>query len=212
MNSLRISGFDPKLTTSNLLYELFCQGGPIKSISLKYKPEPNAFVRFQHDESVPYCLALFDGIELHGRLLRLNPLRYNKNTHSYLDYLKDVRRRLRDEYAKIEPPKLPPKSCPAEKCQIIKDRRSNRKKMKDRNHANDERKPNKIQKNIQTEPVKKLVSPKKRPERNTDKRKFSSERHTKQEKGNNKNRRKHTPVKNRSKNNKLRKKQSGRKR
>lgn len=134
MNSLRISGYNPKLTTSTLLYELFCQGGPIKSISLCKRPDDHAIVRFHHDESVPYCLALFEGIQLHGRLLRMNPLRYNKSTHLYTDYLREVRHKFRDEYAKITPPPLPPKTCANDRPQYIKDRRSNKKKLKKRDN------------------------------------------------------------------------------
>lgn len=109
MNALRVSEFNSTLTSVPLLYELFTQGGPIKNINIVKRPEPHAIIRFQHDESVPYCIALFDGIELHGRLLRLNPLRRSRNSHSYLEYLHAVRHKLRDEFSQITPPNLPPK-------------------------------------------------------------------------------------------------------
>lgn len=131
MNSLKISGYNSKLTTSTLLYELFCQGGPIKSIILCKRPDEHAIIRFQHDESVPYCLALFEGVELHGRLLRMNPLKYNKNTYMYTNYLREVRHKFRDEYAKIDPPALPPKICSNDRLKYTKDRRSNKKRKLD---------------------------------------------------------------------------------
>lgn len=138
MNVLRISGYNPKHTTTKLLYELFCQGGPIKNIYIN-RQDAFAIIRFHHDESVPYCLALFEGIEMHGRLLRMNPVRHNKNTNCYLEYLKAVRQKLRDEFAKINPPKLPPKSSKDDKIKCIerpssgqKDKRSNRKKRSKR--------------------------------------------------------------------------------
>lgn len=148
MNSLRISGYNPKLTTNTLLYELFCQGGPIKSISFCKRPDDHAIIRFQHDESVPYCLALFEGIELHGRLLRMNPLRYNKNTNLYLDYLKEVRHKFRDEYAQITPPALPAKSPTNIKPQHVKDRRSNKQRHREKDQSFKSNKSNKDNDNV----------------------------------------------------------------
>lgn len=113
MSALRVSGFNSKLVKMPLLYELFTQGGPVKKVVMMVRgPEPHAIVHFHHEESVPYCLALFNGLQMHGELLRLNPLRYNKNTNSYLNYMNEVRRKLRDEFASITPPELPPKLPP----------------------------------------------------------------------------------------------------
>lgn len=132
MNALRVSGFNPKLVNTTLIHELFTQGGPVTNISLVKKPEYHAIVRFQHEESVPYCLALFDGIELFGDPIRLNPLRYNKDTNSFLKYLKNVRSILRDQFATLPPPNLPPKIYPpnVQNRQIFENNNNSRRRKK----------------------------------------------------------------------------------
>lgn len=68
-----------------------------------------AYVLFQHEESVPYCLALFNETEINGQKLRLNPRYKTECAYSYLKYLHTVRDKMRSEYMKIPPPDLPPK-------------------------------------------------------------------------------------------------------
>lgn len=118
--TLYVTGFNPKLTKKHLLKELFSQGGPVKDITMF---DTHAYVLFQHEESVPYCLALFNEVELFGDKLRLNPRYRSDETFSYMKYLAAVRAKMRDEYAQVKPPRLPPKNYSSDK---HKDR-SNRK-------------------------------------------------------------------------------------
>lgn len=104
--TLYVTGFNPKLTTKHLLKELFMQGGPVRDVTLF---DTHAYVLFEDEESVPYCLALFNEIEVHGQKLRLNPRSKTKDAFCYLKYLTTVRKKLMDEYMKIPPPELPPK-------------------------------------------------------------------------------------------------------
>lgn len=105
--TLYVTGYNPKLTTKHLLTELFTQGGPISDVTMM---DTHAYVLFQHEESVAYCLALFNEIELHGNKLRISPRnRGDRKVFSYLKYLQDVRTKLRDQYFKITPPDLPAK-------------------------------------------------------------------------------------------------------
>lgn len=113
--TLYVTGFDPKYITKHLLEELFTQGGPVRDITLF---DTHAYVLFQHEESVPYCLALFNEVELHGHKLRLNPRIKSGDAFQYLRYLSTVRKRLMAEYRKIPPPDLPPKKMPAQKQQL----------------------------------------------------------------------------------------------
>ena len=46
------------------------QGGPVRKIVFK---EQFSYVEFEDAESVAYCLALFDGVELFGDRLQLAP-------------------------------------------------------------------------------------------------------------------------------------------
>lgn len=107
--TLYVTGFSPKLITKPLLLELFNQGGPVADITLF---ETHAYVLFQHEVSVPYCLALFNEIELHGNKLRLSPRARTKDTYSCIDYLTKIRDKIRDDYMRIDPPQLPPKIYP----------------------------------------------------------------------------------------------------
>lgn len=113
--TLYVTGFNPKLTTERLLHEIFIQGGPVVSIKLF---ETHAYVHFEHEESVPYCLALFNDLELHGNVLRVSPRFKTKDTYSYADFLSKVRSTLMNEYRKIPPPNLPPRSSVSSKANI----------------------------------------------------------------------------------------------
>lgn len=110
--TLYVTGFNSKLITKSLLRELFTQGGPVVDVTLF---ETHAYILFQHQESVPYCLALFNEVELHGEKLRINPRFKLKDNYSYLNYLAKVRKRLMDEYMKMDPPDLPPKQRTTQK-------------------------------------------------------------------------------------------------
>lgn len=107
--TLYVTGFDSKRASKDLLKELFTQGGPVVDITMF---DTHAYVLFQHQESVPYCLALFNNIELHDKKLRLSPKFKTKDTYSYLEYLAKVRDELRDQYMRQTPPQLPPKIYP----------------------------------------------------------------------------------------------------
>lgn len=108
--TLYVTGFNPKLMKRHLLKELFTQGGPVTDVTLF---ETHAYVLFQHFESVPYCLALFQDVEIFGDKLRLKPRCHTAgNPYTYLDYLTEVRGKLRDEYSKSKPPSLPAKKYP----------------------------------------------------------------------------------------------------
>lgn len=104
--TLYVTGFNSKLTTKHLLEELFTQGGPIRDVTLF---ETHAYILFHHEESVPYCLALFNEIELHGHKLRISPKVKGKDVYCYMKYLMAVRKKLMSEYMKIPPPDLPQK-------------------------------------------------------------------------------------------------------
>ena len=112
--TVHVAGFNAKYTTKHLLFELFHQGGPVTDITWL---DTHAYVLFQHEESVPYCLALFSDIELHGRKLKLSPRIRTKTTYSFLDYLAQVRNKIKDDYMRIQPPDLPAKIYPAQKFQ-----------------------------------------------------------------------------------------------
>lgn len=115
--TLYVTGFNSKVK-KHLLKELFSQGGPVTDITMF---DTHAYVLFQHEESVPYCLALFNEVELFGEKLKLNPRYRSEETLGYMRYLSEVRNRLRDEYAQIKPPILPPKKYPCDK--QIRDKR-----------------------------------------------------------------------------------------
>jgi len=60
--------------TDDLLYELFLQAGPlqgpVKTVKVEGK-SPFAFVLYQHEESVPYAIALLNGIRLFDKALQV---------------------------------------------------------------------------------------------------------------------------------------------
>ncbi|XP_008113891.2 splicing regulator RBM11 [Anolis carolinensis] len=67
-----------------ILYELFLQAGPITKVTVckdkDGKPKAFGFVCFKHTESVPYAIALLNGIRLYGRPIKLQ-YRFG-NSHS----------------------------------------------------------------------------------------------------------------------------------
>ncbi|XP_032076108.1 splicing regulator RBM11 [Thamnophis elegans] len=58
-----------------ILYELFLQAGPVSKVTIcKDKdgnPKSFGFVCFKHTESVPYAMALLNGIRLYGRPIKV---------------------------------------------------------------------------------------------------------------------------------------------
>ena len=65
-----MGGFDGSQVDQELLYELFINAGPLKSVRIP-KNKNFAFVRFEYPESVPYSIDLFRGVELYGQSLKL---------------------------------------------------------------------------------------------------------------------------------------------
>uniref|UniRef100_A0A8C9WQS5 RNA binding motif protein 11 n=1 Tax=Scleropages formosus TaxID=113540 RepID=A0A8C9WQS5_SCLFO len=61
--------------TEEILFELFLQAGPLKKVAIARDKEGQqksyGFVCFKHRESVPYAIALLDGIWLYGQPIRL---------------------------------------------------------------------------------------------------------------------------------------------
>lgn len=123
--TLYVTGFNPKHTSKRLLDELFTQGGPVKNITLF---NTHAYVLFHHEESVAYCLALFNEVELHGQKLRLNPKFRTRDTFCYMRYLVSVREKLMREYMKIPPPDLPPRQAPVK--EVLRSERDQPRDMK----------------------------------------------------------------------------------
>uniref|UniRef100_A0A670HRA4 Splicing regulator RBM11 n=1 Tax=Podarcis muralis TaxID=64176 RepID=A0A670HRA4_PODMU len=58
-----------------ILYELFLQAGPVTKVTIckdkDGKPKAFGFVCFKHTESVPYAIALLNGIRLYGRPIKV---------------------------------------------------------------------------------------------------------------------------------------------
>lgn len=87
--TLVIKNFDPERTTFKLLKELCLQGGPVRNVVVK---SDHAFVEFEDVESVGYSKALFDGIEMFGKKLHMEPKiktdqSYYKYSQKLLDYV-----------------------------------------------------------------------------------------------------------------------------
>ncbi|XP_074757948.1 splicing regulator RBM11 isoform X1 [Athene noctua] len=59
-----------------ILYELFLQAGPLTKVTIckdkEGKPKSFGFVCFKHKESVPYAIALLNGIRLYGRPIKVH--------------------------------------------------------------------------------------------------------------------------------------------
>lgn len=122
--TLYVTGFNPKLMKKHLLEELFTQGGPVRDVTLF---DTHAYILFQHVESVPYCLALFNEVELHGEKLRISPRRKTKDAFCHINYLMTVRKTLMNEFMKIPPLNLPPRLPPKKSLINIKRTQSVRK-------------------------------------------------------------------------------------
>ncbi|KAF8770748.1 RNA-binding protein 7 like protein [Argiope bruennichi] len=62
--------------TEDLLYELFLQAGPLESVKIPKEKDGRqrnyGFITFKHAVSVPYSIALMDGLSLFGKPLLLN--------------------------------------------------------------------------------------------------------------------------------------------
>ncbi|XP_060090392.1 splicing regulator RBM11 isoform X2 [Heteronotia binoei] len=58
-----------------ILYELFLQAGPVTKVTIckdkDGRPKTFGFVCFKHTESVPYAIALLNGIRLYGRPIKV---------------------------------------------------------------------------------------------------------------------------------------------
>ncbi|KAM4701581.1 splicing regulator RBM11 [Discoglossus pictus] len=69
-----VGNLDPNVK-EEILYELFLQAGPLTKVTIAKDKEGNfksfGFVCFKHTESVPYAVALLNGIRLYGRPIKL---------------------------------------------------------------------------------------------------------------------------------------------
>jgi len=83
--TLRVSNYGRQVTSA-ILKELFSQGGPVRKIVFK---DSFSFIEFDDEESVGYCLALFDGIELFGDRIQLSPKINKPEAFNYLQTLKN---------------------------------------------------------------------------------------------------------------------------
>lgn len=73
--TLWVGGLNEKVS-EEILYELFQNAGPLMSVRLPVdkdtkKPKSFAFVRFHHEESVPYAIDMFRDVRLYGQNLRM---------------------------------------------------------------------------------------------------------------------------------------------
>ncbi|CAI9558293.1 unnamed protein product [Staurois parvus] len=72
--TLWVGNLDYKVK-EEILYELFLQAGPLSKVTIARDKDGNTksfgFVCFQHTESVPYAVALLNGIRLYGRPIKL---------------------------------------------------------------------------------------------------------------------------------------------
>jgi len=69
-----------------IITELFTQGAPVRKVH--FKPS-FSYIEFEDSESVAYCLALFDGVELFGRPLQFFAKLPNERTNFYLTLLRN---------------------------------------------------------------------------------------------------------------------------
>ncbi|NXH69072.1 RBM11 regulator, partial [Hydrobates tethys] len=81
-----------------ILYELFLQAGPLTKVTIckdkEGKPKSFGFVCFKHKESVPYAIALLNGIRLYGRPIKVqyrfgssHSSELNSPTHGFENYI-----------------------------------------------------------------------------------------------------------------------------
>ncbi|NXP10653.1 RBM11 regulator, partial [Thinocorus orbignyianus] len=81
-----------------ILYELFLQAGPLTKVTIckdkEGKPKSFGFVCFKHKESVPYAIALLNGIRLYGRPIKVqyrfgssHSSELNSPTHAFENYI-----------------------------------------------------------------------------------------------------------------------------
>ncbi|XP_035396701.1 splicing regulator RBM11 isoform X2 [Cygnus atratus] len=81
-----------------ILYELFLQAGPLTKVTIckdkEGKPKSFGFVCFKHKESVPYAIALLNGIRLYGRPIKVryrfgssHSSELNSPTHGFENYV-----------------------------------------------------------------------------------------------------------------------------
>lgn len=77
--------------TEDLLYELFLQAGPLENVTIPKDKDGRqrnfAFIAFKHPVSVPYSIALMNGISLFGRPLCLNARSGSNEPNPYLEQL-----------------------------------------------------------------------------------------------------------------------------
>ncbi|CAH8461726.1 unnamed protein product [Schistosoma turkestanicum] len=71
---LYIGNINSRITT-DILYELFLQAGPLEDVTVK---DTFAFVTFEDEESVPYACSLFEGVTLYGTELIIRPRQNSK--------------------------------------------------------------------------------------------------------------------------------------
>ncbi|CAH8484481.1 unnamed protein product [Heterobilharzia americana] len=90
--------------TSDLLYELFLQAGPLEDVTVK---GTFAFVTFEDEESVPYACTLFEGLTLHGTELIVRPKQNSKfsnmRIHSVPPFAHQFRRSKHDSPRSVSP-------------------------------------------------------------------------------------------------------------
>lgn len=83
----------PEMVTEDLLFELFTQAGPVENVKIvKDRTGAHrgfAFVTFKHEESVPYTIALMEGVHLFGKVLNLQRRSGAENDDN--PYLKAIR-------------------------------------------------------------------------------------------------------------------------
>ncbi|UXI19630.1 hypothetical protein NH340_JMT05573 [Sarcoptes scabiei] len=97
--TLVVKNFDPDLTTSELLEELFSNFGPVKKIVLRREL---AFIEYESPESVAYALTMMMSIRLHGRLLNLQPKIDDSFYYKYSNSLRQFEYRFRSDRALID--------------------------------------------------------------------------------------------------------------
>jgi len=83
-----VANLDSRVT-DEILYELMVQAGPLDYVS-RPKERPYAFVVFEHEESVPYAIALFRGVRLFDRALDMRPRDGTEQARKINAYMEEV--------------------------------------------------------------------------------------------------------------------------